>query len=855
MAGIRIVLFVALVAGMAFGLAGGAQAAMGPDVPPGRITHTASSSGDWFDPATWDGGSIPGDAAWVLIPPGVSIDYGLLGSARLQTVLVQGELQFSTTASSRMRVDTLIIDDTGALRIGSQPEPVRAGTTVEIVVLDNGDIDVAWDPELLSRGLVARGQVRIHGAPKTTHIKAASDPMAGASVLELAAAPEGWQVGDVLVIAGTRYAGWRWDNDIGAVRWFGTEDEVRTIGAINGSTVTLNAPLDFDHDSPRADLKTSVANYTRNVTIRSESGATSAVHHRGHVMFQHNDDVDVRYAAFHHLGRTDKSIESFALDQLGAILPDSNVRGRYAFHFHRSGIENPADPGIAVGNAVFGSPGWGYVHHDSNAMLHDNASYDTFGAGFVAETGNEIGSWTNNIAIRAEGNRAFNPKNGNDPDTFDMARTGDGFWFQGRMVRSVGNVAASVNHGYVYLHRGSGMLSFPSQRFSMPEALGLARPVSPDDAPILNFQGNEAFASTVGVYVVKANPNQQHDIRTHMSDFTAWSVEAGAAMEYTSHYLLEDFDLVAKDPESFNDPQFGIDFGNNTSDMTVVRARIEGFETGIGLGKSFTNPTPPEVNQYVIVAPTFIDVEQQYEDFDPALDQVLNESELVPGRFELQFDDGSPFEYLDPCTAAGCGVAYTGVKADSIGSIPIPAGTDGLGTSSSEMIAVVATDGYYRTADGEPWAVIEEYFSDRVTGEIHKIGLKTRLGPHVDDRLGNPFHAWRDAFQRGVLDLDSQPSTPRDDIAFAPMNGAVVIDVLANDDDPDGDVLIVDGLVQPDHGQVFDNRDGTLTVLPDLDFEGAFTFRYWASDDQGNYSPARVTVEVQDGFVFANGFE
>lgn len=836
-------------------LNGLSHAELGPVVDPGRITHTAAANGNWFEPATWAGGQVPGDGAWVRIPAGTTIEYGAPGTARLATVLVEGELRFSTGGNSRMLVDTLIVATDGSLRIGTAAEPVAAGVEAEIIFADNGDIDTGWDPDLLSRGLVARGAVRIHGQRKTPHLRVATDPMAGSTVLELASVPENWAVGDRIVLTGTRYSGWRWDNDLGGVRWFGTEDEVRTVAGIDGSTITLDRPLDFDHDTPRADLKAAVANFTRNVTFRSESGAGSAIHHRGHVMFQHSDDVDVRYAAFDHLGRTDKSVESFALDQLATVAPDSNVRGRYAFHFHRSGTDRPADPAVAVGNAVFDSPGWGFVHHDSNAVLHANASYDTHGAGFVAESGNEIGAWTDNIAIRAEGNRAFNPKNGNDPATFDMGRTGDGFWFQGRMVRSVGNVAASVNHGFVYLHRGSRMLDLPSESFMLPEALGVAGISSPDDPPILNFHDNEAFAATVGVYVVKANPNQQHDIRTHMSDFTAWSVEAGAAMEYTSHYLLEDFDLVAKDPEPFNDPAFGIDFGNNTSDMTVVRARIEGFETGIGLGKSFTNPVPPEANQYVIVAPTFIDVPQHYADFDPAIDRVLAETDLVPGRFEVALDDSDPLEYLDPCTAAGCGVDYTGTKTDSIGPMPVPAGTDGIGTPSREMIAIVSTDGYYRTAAGEPWAVVEEYFSDRVTGEIHKLGLKTRLGPDVDARLGNPFHAWRDAFQRGVIDLASLPPEPVDDSAFAPSNGGVTIDVLANDADPDGDALSVDGIVQPDHGQVFDNGDGTLTVLPDLDYAGPLVFRYWASDDHGNFSPAWVVIDVQAELVFASGFE
>ena len=44
-------------------------------------------------------------------------------------------------------------------------------------------------------------------------------------------------VGDTIVIAATKYIGWRWDGS--AVSYGGSEDEVRTIAAINSNLVTL----------------------------------------------------------------------------------------------------------------------------------------------------------------------------------------------------------------------------------------------------------------------------------------------------------------------------------------------------------------------------------------------------------------------------------------------------------------------------------------------------------------------------------------------------------------------------------------------------------------------------------------
>jgi hypothetical protein len=423
------------------------------------------------------------------------------------------------------------------------------------------------------------------------------------------------------------------------------------------------------------------------------------------------------------------------------------------------------------------------------------------------------------------------------------------------MVRAVGNIAASVNHGYVYLHRGSGMRDFPNQAFMLPEALRIDGGVSPDDAPIFNFHDNEAFASTVGVYVVKANPNQQHDIHSHLTAFTAWEVRAGAAMEYTSHYLLEDFDIIGNTPESFRDPAFGIDFGTNTTDMVINRARIEGMEVGIGLGKNFTGDHPPDVNQYVVIDAEFIDVEQTYDhDGNSAVDTIIDSGLLVPGRMDITLNGGDPLEYLSPSTTAGSGLFYDGEKLDSVGNSPIPAGTDSLGVPHYDMIAVLAKDGYYRAGNGEAYAVIEEYFTDRATGTIHKLGLKIRLGPEVEARLGNPFHAWADAFERGPIDLASQPPAPGDDRYVTLPETPIVISPLANDSDPDGDALSIDGIVAPKHGQVFDNGDGTLEYRPDLDFVGEDRFTYWASDDNGNFSPATITVVMTRDELFSDRF-
>lgn len=820
-------------------------------VPHESASHVAVRDGSWFDPTTWRDGVVPGDDAQVLIPVGFTVTYDDVSDARLFTARIDGNLSFATDVDSRMVIDTLVVGADGGLSIGSAEDPVAADVEVELIIANNGDIDVTWDPTLLSRGIVALGDVEIHGQEKAAHLKVVDDPLAGDTSIHFEEAPSGWQVGDTIVIAGTHYEGYNWDNSIRASRHHEPEDEVRVITEIEGGVIHFGEPLVFDHDAPREDLKTSVANYTRNVSISTESSDTAEIHQRGHVMFRHSDDVDVRYAEFHELGRTDKSEPALNPEEFTEIAADSNVKGRYSFHFHRSGTEEVDEPAIAVGNAVFGSPGWGYVHHDSNAILHENASYNTFGAGFVAETGNEIGSWTNNIAIYAMGNSWARPKNGNDVENFDLGQTGDGFWFQGRMVEASGNIAASVNTGFVYFHRGrgseqgpDGQIAFDPSLFDFPEAVGEGGLVNPDDTPILHFSHNEAFAAKEGLHVVKANPNQGHDIHSVLDNFTAWSVVEGAHFEYTSHYTLIDFDVVGKAPVPFQSPANGISFGPNTTDMIIVRPVIEGFDnSGINLVKAFTDASlSANLHQYKVIDATFTDVGVDYLNYDPALDQLLSSTALQASPVEITLDGPLTYHegYPDPTARH---VSITGVKTDTLGTTALPSGTDNYDIGYNDVIRILEADGYYQTSDGRNFFVAETYFSDRLTGEVFKSGHLVEIDPNVP--LGSQFSAYRDAKFNGLINLEDGPPVAGDPvIAQTQIGSDLTLDLLAGATDPTGDQLKVDGIVQPTGGKVFVADDGDITYRPDIGFSGVDSFKYWITDGFGHFTEAWAIIEV-----------
>ena len=91
----------------------------------------------------------------------------------------------------------------------------------------------------------------------------------------------------------------------------------------------------------------------------------------------------------------------------------------------------------------------------------------------------------------------------------------------------------------------------------------------------------------------------------------------------------------------------------------------------------------------------------------------------------------------------------------------------------------------------------------------------------------------------------NRPPSVGNDTATTNEDTSVTIDVLQNDNDPDGDELVVDLRTLPIHGQATVNPDNTITYLPQADFNGNDSFTYAASDGRGAALVANVSVTVR----------
>jgi len=90
----------------------------------------------------------------------------------------------------------------------------------------------------------------------------------------------------------------------------------------------------------------------------------------------------------------------------------------------------------------------------------------------------------------------------------------------------------------------------------------------------------------------------------------------------------------------------------------------------------------------------------------------------------------------------------------------------------------------------------------------------------------------------------NDPPVAADD--FVPMNQSnpLVINVLKNDTDIDGDALKAVLDAQPTHGSVVLNNDSTFTYTPEAEFNGLDNFSYHANDGKANSNQAEVLIDV-----------
>jgi hypothetical protein len=458
----------------------------------------SAHSGNWSDPATWEGGKAPAAGQNVQVRPGHVVIYDVQNEAALRTVHVAGTLRFSREKSTLLAVgllkvtpgeqcseDGFVCDAHAApavagagagagakdcvLEIGTADAPIPAGVTATIRLTYFDGMDKETLPALMSCG----GRMDVHGAALSrTWLKLGADAKKGDGSVTLEEAVSGWRVGDRVIVTSSQQAYGYSDTfrTVPGKKAPEVNTEERVVTRIDGATLVLDRPLAVAHRGSGA-YRAEVANLSRNVVVESADPAGV----RGHTMYHAGSTGGISYGEFRHLGK-------------------EGVLGKYSIHFHlvRDGMRGSG----VVGASVWDSHNrWITVHGTDYLLVRDCVGYQSVGHGFFLEDGTEqYNVFDRNLAVQAyHGKRLKGQVLGFD------ANEGAGFWWANGRNTFVRNVSCENDrYGYKFELRGKSGHFDPEMRLRMPD--GELRTVDVRALPFFRFEENEAHCD--GLYAM-----------------------------------------------------------------------------------------------------------------------------------------------------------------------------------------------------------------------------------------------------------------------------------------------------------------------------------------------------------------
>lgn len=451
------------------------------------------SDGKWSDPATWEGGKVPGDGDRVQILGGHEVIYDTESDAAIRVIHVAGALRFATVRDTRLCVGLLRIEagtewKEGAIHchdMPSEPAPDAPLPTLEIGSLDHpvkadhqamvrlvhfeGD-----DPECLPAIVCSGGRMDLHGAPLAlTWVKLAEPASPSETQLYLAESIDGWREGDRVVITATSrqkpFAGnatvhvtERPASEEALIAAFEPESMARR-GEKKRLLVNLDRRLKFAHAADHG-YAAEVVNLSRNVVV--ESAAPDGV--RGHTMYHRFSKGSIRYPEFRHLGK-------------------EGVLGRYPIHFHLTG--DTMRGSSVIGASVWDSHNrWITLHGSQFMVIRDCVGYRSIGHGYFLENGLETYNVLDrNLALQAMVGKPL-PDQALPYDRNDGAR----FWWANSLNSFTRNVAVECDqHGFRFEVEKTDSFN---PVLPIPMADGTTREQDLRTVPFLRFDDNESHA-------------------------------------------------------------------------------------------------------------------------------------------------------------------------------------------------------------------------------------------------------------------------------------------------------------------------------------------------------------------------
>ncbi len=187
---------------------------------------------------------------------------------------------------------------------------------------------------------------------------------------------------------------------------------------------------------------------------------------------------------------------------------------------------------------------------------------------------------------------------------------------------------------------------------------------------------------------------------------------------------------------------------------------------------------------------------------------------------------------------------------------PPVAETDTIEVSSNtSFLDVLAND---TDEDGDPLEIISIYPSPNSTTKILPSGLiEYTFGESLGgvDRFAYTMHDGRGGIRTAEVNISIPIPEATDDYVGTAMNTPIVVDVLKNDFDPQGDNIRIKTFGIAQNGTVRADGQLSLSYTPNEGYQGVDRFSYTITDDLGGDSSAEVVITVTANEDYALTFD
>lgn len=291
----------------------------------------------------------------------------------------------------------------------------------------------------------------------------------------------------------------------------------------------------------------------------------------------------------------------------------------------------------------------------------------------------------------------------------------------------------------------------------------------------------------------------------------------------------------------------GVAVVENTGPAAVDDAYTLDQNSGDNSLNILSNDSDPEGDGLAIVSVS-----------DPANGTAMISGGMIIYTPDTDFYGTDSFSYTVEDGYGGSASADVSILVERLNEGPVAADDQFIVVedTSSNMLDVLGNDS---DPDGDDFSIV------LVTTPLH--GTASINGDMVS-YTPNPGYVGNDSFSYTIEDsfeaqdiaqvsitVEAANHAPiaMDDAATTLKNTPIIIDLLANDSDPDGDPLVIIEIIQTESkmGFVVVNGDGTVTYTPMTGWWGGDSFQYRISDGKGATAIATVIMNVREPIIIS----